>query len=522
MTNGFLPGSAFTALVAVAIVGLAATLAWARYRKVGWARDTWQVIIGVLVLLTVLYGALQWSVLTTNQPESGFDQLAWGGLLTGSILALSAIGLTLVYGILNLSNFSHGDILTLGAYLAFMFAILEGTAATVSGALIISAVAGVVLLADHFLFRKLASGERMTLGAAAIVLSAGAIGLLIDHPLDDIRFVMPGLTLPAVVLVTIAAYGGALLTARTRHAKSTVVRLLPLASGAGLALALALLANVNRLTPAYIVAVAIACAAAAAVVLHPWARVHIPYVLGGATAAITFLYANTILVAAFIAIAGTVAFVIVLDILLWKRLRARRASILSLLIISIGVALALRHAIQIRFGPQVNNLGRPVSQPLSLGTVTFVPTDVLIIGVAVGLIAAVHLFLKHTRVGKSMRALADNPDLAKVSGVDVDRIILYVWAIAGSLATVAGVLLAYWRPFKTTLGWELLLPTFAAVILGGIGSALGALAGAYAIGFAMDFSTVWIAPSYKQAVAFVILISVLLVRPQGILGGKID
>jgi branched-subunit amino acid ABC-type transport system permease component len=144
----------------------------------------------------------------------------------------------------------------------------------------------------------------------------------------------------------------------------------------------------------------------------------------------------------------------------------------------------------------------------------------------VAAIALVGLLLARTSIGRSMRAYADNPDLASVAGVDSDRVVLYTWVLAGSLAGLAGELQGLIQgAFDPSMGWSLLLPIFAAVVLGSIGNAYGALAGGFALGLAMELST-WSAlaggvpSSYKYVVAFLLLIVMLLFRPQGLLGRR--
>ena len=118
-----------------------------------------------------------------------------------------------------------------------------------------------------------------------------------------------------------------------------------------------------------------------------------------------------------------------------------------------------------------------------------------------------------------MRATADNPDLARVTGIPTERVIWATWAIGGGLAAIAGILLAVFQAqLLPSMGWEFLIPLFAAVILGGIGNPYGALVGALVIGVSMEVSTQWITPSYKHAVAFIIMIVLLLARPRGLLG----
>ena len=150
-----------------------------------------------------------------------------------------------------------------------------------------------------------------------------------------------------------------------------------------------------------------------------------------------------------------------------------------------------------------------------------VPPDAIFIAiVAILLVAAVYLALTRTKMGKAMRATADNPDLALVSGIDTQRVIWSTWIMGAALAATAGILLAVFQAqLLPIMGWKFLIPLFAAVILGGIGNPYGALVGAFVIGVSSEVSTQWINPSYKPAVAFAIMIAALMVRPIGIFGG---
>jgi neutral amino acid transport system permease protein len=131
---------------------------------------------------------------------------------------------------------------------------------------------------------------------------------------------------------------------------------------------------------------------------------------------------------------------------------------------------------------------------------------------------AIGAMLKYTLLGKRMRALSDNFDLAETAGVDTSRVVLYTWVFAGGLAGLAGVLAGAVTTVKPQMGFELLLPIFAAVILGGIGDAFGALAGGIVLGLVIEWSTLVIEPRWKIAVGFAVLILVLFIRPQGIFG----
>jgi branched-chain amino acid transport system permease protein len=128
--------------------------------------------------------------------------------------------------------------------------------------------------------------------------------------------------------------------------------------------------------------------------------------------------------------------------------------------------------------------------------------------------------LRHTRIGTAMRSVADNKDLAKASGIDVDRVILYTWALAATLAGLGGILLGITQTVQWDMGFVLLLTMFAAVVLGGIGTAYGAAVGGLIIGVTTETSTFWLPVEFKVVVSLAVLILVLLVRPQGLFGQK--
>jgi branched-chain amino acid transport system permease protein/neutral amino acid transport system permease protein len=131
----------------------------------------------------------------------------------------------------------------------------------------------------------------------------------------------------------------------------------------------------------------------------------------------------------------------------------------------------------------------------------------------------VSLFLHHTKLGKAMRATSDNFNLALVSGIDTEQVVVWTWMLGAALAAAGGILLGMSVRLQPIMGWDLLLPIFAATILGGIGSPYGAMAGALIIGLAEELSTPFIPTEYKTAVSLVLLVLVLLVRPQGLFGG---
>jgi len=121
-------------------------------------------------------------------------------------------------------------------------------------------------------------------------------------------------------------------------------------------------------------------------------------------------------------------------------------------------------------------------------------------------------------MGKAMRAMADNPDLARVVGIDTERVVVWTWAIGAALAVAAGIFLGMDTRLQPTMGWHVLLPVFAATILGGIGKPYGAIVGGMVVGIASELSTMVFPPVYKPAVAFALMVAMLLVRPTGLFG----
>ena len=140
-------------------------------------------------------------------------------------------------------------------------------------------------------------------------------------------------------------------------------------------------------------------------------------------------------------------------------------------------------------------------------------------GGAVAIVVGLHLVLQHTKIGKAMRAMSDNPELARVTGIDTERIIAWAWLAGGALTGASGMFLALDTQLHPQMGWNLLLPISAAAIFGGIGRPYGAIAGGLIIGIAQEYSTFVISPAYKPAVAFGIMVLVLIVRPGGIFRG---
>ena len=332
--DGTLKVVAFFALYVAGVAGLTA----ARGRPALQA----SVVIGEVTLLLILYTSLQLVADT-----------ALTGLSTGSIYALGAVGLTLVYGILKLVNFAHGDFLTFGAYMAFLVNVTWG---------------------------------------------------------------MPFVVAILAAMVTTAVLG------------------------------------------------------------------------------------------------------VLLEKAMWQPMRNRGAGMLQLLLMSIGLALVIRYTIQFIWGTElrqldVNRTATIDFLGLSIGRIFFIT---IIIGLVV--LVATGLMLRYTTLGKRMRALADNLDLAETSGINTSRVILLTWVFAGAFAGLAGVMAGATTQVQPELGFEFLLPIFAVVVMGGIGNAFGALTAGIVLGVVIEWSTLLVDARWKTAIGFVILVLVLMIRPQGIFG----
>ncbi|WP_144796062.1 branched-chain amino acid ABC transporter permease [Microbacterium paludicola] len=215
-------------------------------------------------------------------------------------------------------------------------------------------------------------------------------------------------------------------------------------------------------------------------------------------------------------------FGLLMDVGLWKPLRKRGMGIIPLMIVSIGFSFALRYVFLFFFGGgtvQLPNAGAPKIQiwgPIRLSVI-----DMMSMGLSIVVLVAVAFWLLRTRTGKATRAISDNPTLAAASGINVDRVIRIVWILAAALAALGGILWAYFRPgVRWDMGVHILLLIFAAVTLGGLGTAFGALIGAIVVGVLVELSTLWLPSDLKYVGALAVLILVLLFRPQGILGRK--
>jgi branched-chain amino acid transport system permease protein len=268
--------------------------------------------------------------------------------------------------------------------------------------------------------------------------------------------------------------------------------------------------------------------------LHRFANfAYAEYLTWGAYAALTFLALThlsggsiaglsigpgfvAVIVLACIAVALLSLF---LDALVFTPLRRRNAVKLTLIFASFGIGLILRNAVLLLYGPEPEYYTRALQMAVPIGPEVRVrPDKLLILLLAAILLVAFHLFLTRTRYGVAMRAVAENPDLAEFSGIPTEHVLRLAWMTSGALAAVSGIFFGVTGQLTSEMGFELLLPLFAAVLLGGVGSMLGAAAGALITGISGTLSLLIIPSTYKPAVPFMILLLILYFRPRGIFG----
>ena len=217
---------------------------------------------------------------------------------------------------------------------------------------------------------------------------------------------------------------------------------------------------------------------------------------------------------------GVAFLAIFFDRIIYRKLRAKNSGPVMFAMSSLGTSFIIRMIIIIIWGSDYLFYRPGLMRPallLPLG-VKIRPDQILILFIVFLLVGLLHVFLQNTKMGKAMRATADNMELALISGIDTERIIIWTWGIGGALAAAGGILYGIDVQLHARMGWHFLIPLFAATILGSIGNIYGALVGGFAIGIAQQVSTAFLLPTYKLAVAFIIMILILLIRPQGIFG----
>jgi len=240
-------------------------------------------------------------------------------------------------------------------------------------------------------------------------------------------------------------------------------------------------------------------------------------VLGGPLGPLSFGWA--LVVATVLAGGLTAALALILDKLVFARL-SDRAGHMTLVFASFGIALLVRNVIVMGFGPDPFYYTNELQIAVRVGGVRVTPDQIFVLCLTAVLVVLLHLFMTRSRTGINMRAVAENPPLARVSGVDVDAVIRWTWIIGASGAAVAGVLYGLTVQLRPELGFSLILPLFAAAILGGTGSLYGAVVGGLIVGLSENLSVMVIPASYKPAIPFLLILAILYFRPQGIFGGE--
>jgi branched-chain amino acid transport system permease protein len=209
------------------------------------------------------------------------------------------------------------------------------------------------------------------------------------------------------------------------------------------------------------------------------------------------------------------------DALVFRRLRRGGAQPLTMVFAAFGAALVLRHVVVLIWGHESRFYTRELQMAREiLPGVRVLPDQIFILVLALLVVAALYLFLTYSRTGMAMRAMAESPPLAQICGIEVDAVIRTTWILGGALAALAGVFTGLTPQLHPEVGFNLLLALFAAAILGGTGSLVGAVVGGLLVGIAENVALLWINPGYKQAMPFLLLLAVLLVRPQGIFAEK--
>jgi branched-chain amino acid transport system permease protein len=209
----------------------------------------------------------------------------------------------------------------------------------------------------------------------------------------------------------------------------------------------------------------------------------------------------------------------VLERTVWRPLRVRQVGLFQLFVITIGLSLIIRHVLLIWFGGQRRGyLDYRIQTQWELGPVSITPRDLAIMALSALILVGVATILQRTRMGKATRAVADNVDLSEASGIDVQRVILVVWIAGAALAAIGGIFLGAIESVDWQMGTRLLLLMFAAVILGGLGTAYGAMVGGIIVGLVTEISTIWAPSALKLVFALGAMVLALLIRPQGILG----
>lgn len=207
------------------------------------------------------------------------------------------------------------------------------------------------------------------------------------------------------------------------------------------------------------------------------------------------------------------------DVSLWRPLRRRGTGLVAMMIVSIGLSIFLRSVFQYFAGAQSRNYSQYAAvEPWEIGPILLTPKELIVTVVGLVVLVATTALLQYTRLGKATRAVADNPALSASTGINVERVINLVWIGGAALAGLSGALLGLTQGWDYQIGFKILLLIFAATVLGGLGTIWGSIVGAFIIGLFTELSTLWLPAEFKYVGALLMLIIVLLIRPQGLLG----
>lgn len=220
-----------------------------------------------------------------------------------------------------------------------------------------------------------------------------------------------------------------------------------------------------------------------------------------------------------LAMIATAAVAISIDKVFYEHLR-ERPKIVTVMA-SLGIALMVRAVVQVIWGVDSESYVRGIVRPENYFGLRIKDREIYTVVFMLALVGALQLFLLRSKWGKAMRAMSDNPNLALLSGIDNRKVVMLTWIIAGGLCAASGVFLGINTEVKSMMGWHMLLPMFAAAILGGVGRIEGAVIGGLIVGIAEELSVLVLPSEYKAAMAFAILLLMLLVRPTGLLRGKV-
>jgi branched-chain amino acid transport system permease protein len=204
---------------------------------------------------------------------------------------------------------------------------------------------------------------------------------------------------------------------------------------------------------------------------------------------------------------------------IFARLRRRGIGLITQMVVTVGLSIMLRNLFLYRFGGRTRPLRNySLQEGVDIGPVTITPRDIVTALISLVVLVAVASALQYTRIGKAVRAVSDNPDLASATGINSQQVIRLVWVAGGALAALGGIFRALDEQVGFDMGSRLLFLMFAGITLGGLGSAFGALVGGFLVGVLVELATFVVPSELKNTPALLILILVLLLRPQGILG----